>query len=369
MRASVAGLRRYSLARAAAGKPSPQLLCRSFSSLSRAGMEAPEPTRVLFCGVSFPASFNYTKQALLPHPNIQVDAIVHEEVADKIENYDLCVVRMMHIDSSVIARAKRLKLLMQFGVGLEGVDIDSATKAGIKVARIPGDTSGNALSCAEHAIYLILALLRNQKEMESCVQKMQAGVPIGQSLFGKTVFILGYGNIGKELALRLKAFGVHILATKRSWKLADATNGVTDLVDEKGGSEQVLDFASKSDIVVTCCSLTPETAGIINAKFLSALKKGAYLVNVARGGLLDYKAVKAALEADYLGGLGMDVAWFEPFDPADPILQHSNVILTPHIAGVTELSYRNMAKVIANAALHIQAGRDMVSIEGIEFVN
>eukprot|EP00250_Pteridium_aquilinum_P021638 c25185_g2_i1 orf=580-1740(+) len=349
------------------------LPCRSFSSLPTGSMETPNlnnnthtPTRVLFCGLQFPSSFNFTKQVLLPHPSIQLDAIAHEEVPDKIENYDLCVVRMMQIDSSVIARAKQMKLFMQFGVGLEGVDIEAATKAGIKVARIPGDTSGNALSCAEHAIYLILALLRDQKKMESHVQQMQCGVPIGQSLFGKTVLIVGYGNIGKELALRLKAFGVHILATKRSWKLADATNG---LVDEKGTSEQLLDFARKADIVVTCCSLTPETTGIINTKFLTALKKGAYIVNVARGGLLDYTAIKAALEANHLGGLGMDVAWFEPFDPADPILQYPNVILTPHIAGVTELSYVKMAEVVANAALHIQAGGDVASIKGIECVN
>lgn len=291
--------------------------------------------------------------------------MAYEEVPNKIEKYDLCVVRMMHFDSSVIARAKRLKLLMQFGVGLEGIDIEAATKAGIKVARIPGDTCGNALSCAEHAIYLILALLRDQKGMDRSVQQMQSGVPIGKTLFGKTVFILGYGNIGKELAARLKPFGVHILAIKRSWKLNDAT----DLVDEKGVDEQLIDYASRADIVVTCCLLTPETAGMINSKFLAALKKGAYLVNVARGGLLDYDAIKNALETNHLGGLGMDVAWFEPFDPADPVLQFPNVILTPHIAGVTELSYRNMAQVVANAALKIQAGGDVMSIKGIECIN
>lgn len=373
------------IARATASRVARSLLCSSFAvsesvshrrrsssamerafSATSADLGKERCTRVLFCGLHFPTSFNYTKECLLSHPNIEVDALAHEEVPDKIENYDLCVVRMMHIDSSVIARGKRLKLLIQFGVGLEGVDIKSATEAGIKVARIPGDTSGNALSCAEHAIYLILALLRNQKGMEESVQQMQVGVPIGQSLFGKTVLIIGFGNIGRELALRLRPFGVHVLATKRSWKLAHDTN---DLVDEKGVNEQLLDFASRADVVVTCCSLTPETAGMINGNFLAALKKGAFLVNVARGGLLDYKAIKASLETNHLGGLGIDVAWFEPFDPTDPILQHSNVIITPHIAGVTEMAYRNMAKVIANATLQIQAGAEVTLIDGIECVN
>ncbi|KAH7433108.1 hypothetical protein KP509_07G055200 [Ceratopteris richardii] len=272
---------------------------------------------------------------------------------------------MMRFDADLIARAKKLKLFMQFGVGIEGIDIAAATKAGMKVAKIPGDTSGNALSCAEHAIYLMLALLRDQREMYNCLQQEQIGVPIGQTLYGKTVLILGYGNIGKELAARLKPFGVNILAIKRSWGSHDAS----DLVHEKGVNDQLLDFTRRADIIVTCCSLTPETVGIINAEVLGALKKGGYVVNIARGGLIDYKAVKTALEAKHLGGLGLDVAWFEPFDPTDPILKYPNVIMTPHVAGVTELSYRNMAKTVADVALQIQAGGDIASIKDIEIVN
>eukprot|EP00249_Psilotum_nudum_P003864 c17365_g1_i4 orf=85-1374(+) len=301
-------------------------------------------TRVLFSGVNFPAAFEYTKEYLQPYDFIQVDAVPHEEIPDKIRDYDICVVRLMHFDSELIARAKKLKLLVQFGVGLEGVDIESATQAGVKVARIPSGGSGNALSCAEHAIYLILGLLRDQKGMNKTVQERKVGEPIGQTLFGKTVFIVGYGNIGKELASRLSAFGVYILATKRSW---DSKSEKGELVNEKGGVDCLLKFASRADIVVTCCQLTSETKGMINERFLAALKKGAILINIARGGLLEYNAVKSYLESNHLGGLGMDVAWLEPFDPSDPILHHPKVLITPHIAGVTEISYRNMAKVIS----------------------
>ncbi|KAI5071822.1 hypothetical protein GOP47_0014073 [Adiantum capillus-veneris] len=186
--ARVAGCNRRWLWRRAAEKAAAAYCSRSTQQFCSSTMEAPEHshplTRVLFCGLQFPSSFSYTKQCLLPHPYVQVDALAHEEVPLRIEDYDLCVVRMMRFDSSVIARAKKLKLLMQFGVGLEGVDIEAATKAGIKVARIPGDTSGNALSCAEHAIYLILALLRDQKGMDRSVQQMKIGFPTGQTLFG-----------------------------------------------------------------------------------------------------------------------------------------------------------------------------------------
>jgi phosphoglycerate dehydrogenase-like enzyme len=100
--------------------------------------------------------------------------------------------------------------------------------------------------------------------------------------------------------------------------------------------------------------------------FLSAMKKGSCLVNIARGRLLDYKAVFDHLESGHLGGLGIDVAWTEPFDPNDPILKFSNVILTPHVAGVTEYSYRTMAKVVGDVALQLHSGEPFT---GIEFVN
>lgn len=208
--------------------------------------------------------------------------------------------------------------------------------------------------------------------MEYSIQHMQLGVPVGQTLFGKTVLIIGFGNIGRELATRLKPFGVYILATKRSWNFDAPINGMKgseDLVDEKGSNEVLLEFASRADIVVTCCHLTPETAGMINSTFLAALRKGALLVNIARGGVLDYGAVKASLEMNHLGGLGIDVAWFEPFDPTDPLLQHPKVLITPHIAGVTDMSYQKMAKVIADTTLEVQAGTSISSIEGIECVN
>jgi len=342
-------------------------------------------TRLLFCGLSFPTSFEYTIQYFLHYPFIQVDAIPHDKVPDIIGGYEICVVRGMKLDANVISLARQMKLIVQFGVGLEGVDIEAATKFGIKVARIPGNTSGNSLSCAEHAIYLILGLLRDQKGMEKAFKERMLGVPAGETLYGKTVHIVGYGNIGKDLAVRLRPFGVKILATRRCWhskstvdlNKQDAVytyptqstgdgNIKDDLIDEKGGNECLYDFASRADIVVTCATMTSETVGMVNAKFLSLMKKGAFLVNVARGGLLDYEAVKASLESGHLGGLGADVAWFEPFDPADPILQHPKVFITPHVAGVTEFSYRNMAKIIGDCALHLHNGDSLV---GVEIVN
>jgi len=181
--------------------------------------------------------------------------------------------------------------------------------------------------------------------MDNAVNQKDLGSPTGETIFGKTVLILGFGAIGVEIAKRLKPFGVKILATKRNWSLGSLSCDIEGLVDKKGGPEDMYELAGEADIVITCLLQTSETVGIVDNMFLSVMKKGSYLVNIARGRLLDYKAVFDHLESGHLGGLGIDVAWTEPFDPNDPILKFSNVILTPHVAGVTEYSYRTMAKV------------------------
>ncbi|WCJ44169.1 D-3-phosphoglycerate dehydrogenase [Euphorbia peplus] len=253
-------------------------------------------TRVLFCGVHFPASYNYTKDYLKDCPWIQVDCVPHSGVPDVIQNYDIWVIITMRIDSTIISRASQLKLLIVFGVGLDGVDIEAATRCGIKVARIRTDGTGSAAACAEMAIYLMLGLLRKQNELRVSVKQKKLGEPIGETLLGKTVFILGCGNIGIELAKRLQPFGVKITATKRNWtsklqpKWAPVANGfIQDMVHEKGLHGDIYEFAGKADIVVVCLMLNMETEAIVNKSFISSMRKGALLVNIARGGLMDYR--------------------------------------------------------------------------------
>ncbi|KVH96645.1 D-isomer specific 2-hydroxyacid dehydrogenase, catalytic domain-containing protein [Cynara cardunculus var. scolymus] len=123
-------------------------------------------TRILFCGPHFAASHNYTKEYLQNCPSIQVDDLPFANIPDLIGNYDICVVKSMRLNSDIIARATRMKLIMQYGVGLEGIDVAAATNHGIKVARIPIGETGNAASCAEMAIYIMLGLLCKQVGMK-----------------------------------------------------------------------------------------------------------------------------------------------------------------------------------------------------------
>uniref|UniRef100_J3MJW3 Phosphoglycerate dehydrogenase n=2 Tax=Oryza brachyantha TaxID=4533 RepID=J3MJW3_ORYBR len=343
---------------------SPRGFANMGDSVQKSG--SADTTRVLFCGPYWPASTIYTKEYLQNHPFIQVDEVGLEEVPDVIQNYHLCVVKNRRVDSDVIAKANQMKIIMQYGVGIEGIDVNAATKHKIKVARIPGSTTGNAISCAEMAIYLTLGVLRKQKMMDTAVKCKDLGIPVGDTIFGKSVLILGFGAIGVEVAKRLRPFGVKILATKRNWSSDTLPCDIDELVDKKGGPEDMYELAGEADIVITCLLLTKETVGIVDHKFLSAMKKGSYLVNIARGGLLDYDAVFNHLKSGHLGGLGIDVAWTEPYDPEDPILKFPNVIITPHIAGVTEYSYRTMAKVVGDVALKLHSGEPITEVE---FVN
>lgn len=228
-------------------------------------------------------------------------------------------------------------------------------KKNIYVARIPSDDCGNAASVAEHAIYLSLCLLRDQKRMEQSIRQEVIGVPTGQTLLGSTVLIYGYGNIGKHLATRLSGFGVNILGIKRSI-LSSTSKHETELI-ELGDQSSFPRMASRADIVIMCCDQNISTFEIVDEQFLNHMKKGAYLVNIARGGLLNYSDVRKALESGQLGGLAIDVFHTEPFPPDDALLYHPRVVATPHVAGVTTVSYRNMAAITAENALRVIAGK------------
>eukprot|EP00192_Tetraselmis_astigmatica_P005437 CAMPEP_0117659956 /NCGR_PEP_ID=MMETSP0804-20121206/6706_1 /TAXON_ID=1074897 /ORGANISM="Tetraselmis astigmatica, Strain CCMP880" /LENGTH=504 /DNA_ID=CAMNT_0005466643 /DNA_START=305 /DNA_END=1820 /DNA_ORIENTATION=+ len=265
------------------------------------------------------------------------------------------VPKMCNIDRSMITSAKRLQLINQFGVGLEGVDIDACDEFGVHVTNIPSDGTGNAASVAEHGIYLMIGILRHHHQMQESIKAKVLGAPMGRTLQGCTVLLVGFGGIAQELAPRLKVFGVKLLAVRKGpWGLQPEVEAA---VDVKGGLEDMLELAGQADIVVMLCNQTKETVGMVNNEFIGAMKPGGMLVNLARGHLLDKAAVLSGLQSGHLGGLAADVQWVEPFDPSDPIAQFPNVILTPHVAGVTEMSVNAMAKTLGENVLSIARGQ------------
>ena len=269
------------------------------------------------------------------------------------------IIPAMHFVGPEVMDASTARMIHQFGVGLEGVDIEAATARGIYVANVPGSIAmSNAISVSEHAFFLMLALARHYPKARENLQAGVWGQPQGhEDSKAKTVCILGMGNIGKALARRLRPFEVTLLGIKR-----DPSSGVDpDLGLEFLGSPNDLpSVLPRADFIVLALPLTPETRSIIGAPELAAMKKSAYIVNVGRGAVIDHQPLVDALASGQIAGAGLDVFWEEPVDPSDPVFEH-NVIATPHLGGVTDASYDEIAKGLADNVERLRSGQPPIN--------
>nr|WP_282572337.1 NAD(P)-dependent oxidoreductase [Roseomonas acroporae] len=263
---------------------------------------------------------------------------------------------MTRVDGALMDRIDGLRLIQQWGAGLEGVDIEAATARGIAVGNVPSTLTGNAESVAEWCVMAALALGRDLLRL---LARMRAaggaggnatiadwGAPTGQALLGRTAGIVGLGGIGKALAARLRPFGMRVVAATRTPDPAAAAAlglaGVT-------GMDGFARLLGESDYVFLCLPLGPATRHVMDAAAFAAMKPGAFLVNVGRGGLVDQDALLAALEAGRLAGAALDVFTPEPLPAASPLLARPEILATPHIAGVTDWSYTRAAGEMARA--------------------
>jgi phosphoglycerate dehydrogenase-like enzyme len=257
------------------------------------------------------------------------------------------------VDEELI-RQGTFGLIQQYGVGLETVDISAATANGVMVARIPSEESGNAASVAEHTILLMLMLSKRWNEVVRTRKpglQTRWGSPTGQAMLGKTVCIVGLGGIGRELARRLAGFKVMIVTVDEH--PGRTVPGVD--IARSFPLSRLCEAVGEADYVVLCINYTPDRFHLFGVKEIAAMKKGAFLVNVARGGLLDPVALLASLRTGQVAGAGLDVFWDEPVDMTHPIFSE-NVIATPHIGGVTDVSYEGIAQAFAENMRRYAAG-------------
>ncbi|GAA4787345.1 hypothetical protein GCM10023200_21930 [Actinomycetospora chlora] len=233
-------------------------------------------------------------------------------------------------------------MIQQFGVGLSGVDLDAAAARGLPVDNVSGAESGNAVAVAEIALLHLLALLRRFEDARANVAKELVGEPSGRTLAGRTVGVLGVGDIGAEVITRLRAFGAEAVGVGRRPRAE--TPRAVDLLDDAHyhRTGELTAALARCDDLVVACPLTPETRGIVGAAALAALRPGGHVVNVARGPVVDHDALLEALRSGHVAGAGLDVTWTEPIDPHDPLLAE-NVAVTPHVGGVTDTSYAGIA--------------------------
>lgn len=233
------------------------------------------------------------------------------------------------VSGDVLRAGRRLKLLHKWGVGVDNLDLDAARALGIPVARTTGS---NAVPVAEFAIGLMMAAMRN---LASGHAGLQAGVWRGLggagdsfTLSGKTVGIVGFGAIGQALARLLSGFRCRILYSKRTPLPA------VDAAILGAEHASIGELLAQSDVVSLHCPLTPETAGLIDARALRRMKRNAVLVNVARGGVVVENDLVAALRDGTIHAAAMDVYETEPLPPDSPLIGVPNLVLTPHIAAL-----------------------------------
>ncbi len=249
-------------------------------------------------------------------------------LGEEIKDADALVVRSAtKANAALLEQAPRLRAIGRAGTGVDNVDLDAATRKGIVVMNTPG---GNSVSVAEHAMGLILALARRIPEADSLMKggKWEKKKLKGTELRSKTLGLVGFGNIGREISRLAEAFGMTVLACDPYVSSCAA--------DEQGIKLVPLeDLLRSSDFISLHAAATPETKHLLNAKTLALVKPGARIVNCARGELIKEEDLLAALQSGQVGGAGLDV--FETEPPKDTrLVNHPNVVATPHIAGSTE---------------------------------
>lgn len=269
-----------------------------------------------------------------------------------LAGYEVVIPTMSRIDAELLHTADRLQLIQQIGAGLEGVDLEAAQRLGIAVANVPTDVSGNADSVAEMVLYFMLALMRRTAEHPAQLQHQLLGVPVGRSLMGAAVGIVGFGAIGQAVSRRLNGFGVRKVALKRAPDPALAKeHGLAWL----GGPEHLPQLLAESDLVVLTLPDTDQTHRLINTSQLAQMKAGSYLINVGRGGLVERDALFESLTSGHLAGAALDVFWQEPPDPKDPIFA-LNLLTSPHVAGLSDRSVEGIMRGAAGNIERLMAG-------------
>jgi D-3-phosphoglycerate dehydrogenase len=228
----------------------------------------------------------------------------------------------------------RLKVLSKYGIGLDKIDLQAATELKIPVCFTPGV---NHTAVAEQIFLLLLALEKNFLYAVDATRQGQWKRKTGHEIMGKTIGIIGLGRIGREVAIRARAFGLAILGYDIYWDEAFAA--------EQGvkRAATVNEIFAAADYISLHTNLTPETRDMINAASIAKMKKGVILLNCARGEIVNTKDLVAALHSGQVGGYGADVLDQEPPPPDHPLLREPNCIVTPHIASRTFESVQRQA--------------------------
>jgi D-3-phosphoglycerate dehydrogenase len=253
--------------------------------------------------------------------------------------------RHFHVDQDLLRRAPNLLIVSSNGAGYDPVDVEACTEAGVLVVNQSG---GNAHSVAEHALGMLLTLSKRILEADRALRReanVNRNALIGTEAHGKTIGIVGLGNVGRRIAALCKGLlGMKVLAY-------DPYLSVSEMAARGGEKVELDELLSRSDYVSVSCPLTGESRGMIGQREFALMQPHAYFITTARGFIHDEAALLDALRNKAIAGAGLDVWAKEPPPPDHPLLEFDNVLASPHTAGVTREARANMGRIAAEQVL------------------
>lgn len=259
-------------------------------------------------------------------------------LAAEIEEAEVLLPSNQRLDAAALAVPRRLRLIQQPAAGYEGIDLDAARARGVPVCNAPGVNAG---AVAEVTLLLLLGLARRLPAARRAFAARTIGEPVGLELAGRLLALVGEGKTGSQVRRLAEALGMRVESVRSS--------------SPPGALAELL---GRADFVSVHCPLTPRTRGLFDEAAFAAMKPGAFLVNVSRGGIVSRPALEAALASGRLRGVGLDVYWDEPWDPADPLWTRDDVFTLPHVGGSTEEVFARLAELVAENIRRVMHGEE-----------
>lgn len=284
-----------------------------------------------------------------------------DQLMEALQDADGLIVRSgTRVTREVLAGAPRLRVIGRAGVGVDNIDLEACTERGIFVVNV---ADGNSVAVAEHAFALMLSLLRRvvAAHQSLAAGKWERSRFVGEELRGKTLGLVGFGRVGSEVARRALVFGMKVLGFDPY---------VTASRFQAMGVQQMElpELLANADIVSLHIPRTPETRHIIDAQALATMKPGSYIINCARGGLIDEEALAKALQEGRLAGAALDV--FETEPPGQhPLAELPNVVLTPHLGGSTQQALNYIAASVADQVIRLLRGEPARGVVNLPYLS
>ena len=284
------------------------------------------------------------------------------DLEDRLGEAEVLVCGPLDVGEALLKGAPRLRLVHQWGVGVDRIDLEAGRKMGVAVCNVPSGGTGNAEGVAEIALMHLLLHSRKYARCQESIRKRRLFSPQGVSLWKKRACVVGLGNVGRNVVSRLKGMGMEVRGVNRTERESFGSLGL----DGFYRLDSVEEALSGCRFVVLSLELNEETREVASGAFFKAMEPGSFLVNVGRAELVSRRALEGSLESGHLAGAGLDVFWDEPADPDDPLLANPKVTLTPHVGGVTDEALMGVAQTVADNISRLERGLDLLNRLGRE---